>query len=652
MKVGRHPAGSRAAISHTGAMVGSDDVFDAVVRRAGVVRVTSIMELFAAAQALSLHVHPRAARLAVITNGGGPGVMAADRAADLGLELAELSLATTEALGKALPANWSHGNPIDLIGDADSERYRAAISACLADDGVDGVLTILTPQAMTDADDVARAVVAAAKGTPKPLIACWMGEESVAPARKLLQDAGIATFRSPDPAVEVFAHIAAFYQNQQSLIQTVGPLSHQAVPDLAAARRLIEAALAERRSVLSEAESKALLSAFHIPVAKAVIARTFEEAAQAAAAIGYPVAMKIYSPDISHKSDAGGVRLNLANLDDLRESHRIMLAEVARKRPQARLMGVTIEPMITRPNRRELLVGVVSDAVFGPAITFGAGGTMVEVHHDRSVALPPLNAFLAHDMMRRTRIFKALGAFRNLPPIAMPALEAVLLRVSEMVCELPWIEELDINPLLADENGVIALDARIAIRKLAPLRSRYAHMAIHPYPADLVEEWRAPDGSVVTLRPIRPEDAQIEQEFVKGLSAESRYSRFMNTLRELTPAALIRFTQIDYDREMALIAVQNQDGREEEIAVARYIANPDGDTCEYAIVVANAWQGKGLGRRLLEMIIKVAHARGFKALTGYVLASNASMLALCETLGFKIGADSADAKTRQVTLTL
>jgi acetyltransferase len=651
MKVGRHPAGSRAAVSHTGAIVGSDDVFEAVVKRAGVVRVRSVGQLVAAAQALSSHVRPRGNRLAVVTNGGGPGVMAADVAADLDLPLAELSPLTVDSLRDALPSNWSHGNPVDLIGDADSARYRAAVSACLADDGVDGLLTILTPQAMTDAEDVARAVVESARGSSKPLIACWMGEAHVASARKILTDASIPTFRTPDPAVEMFAHVSAFYRNQQALLQTPGPLARGPAPDLRGARMVIEAALGDRRKVLTEMESKALLAAFHIPIAKTAISRSAQEAVLLAEQFGFPVAMKIDSPDVTHKSDVGGVRLNLGDAQSVRSAYQDIVDQVKRKRPGARVNGIAIEPMMVRSNGRELMVGVKRDAVFGPAITFGAGGTAVEVHRDRSVALPPLNAFLVADMVRSTRVSKLLGAFRNLPPADMKALEAVLLRVSEMVCELACIDELDINPLIVDETGAVVVDARVVVRDAPPMR-RYAHMAIHPYPVDLVTTWQPREGPPITLRPIRPEDAEMEQAFVKGLSDQSRHFRFMNSLRELTPAMLARFTQIDYDRELAIIAVQETEGREAELGVARYVMNPDGETCEFAIVVADEWQGKGLARRLLEMLIDVARSRGLKAIMGHMLSMNQPMIKLAENLGFTISEAADDPTTRRATLAL
>ncbi|HEY6241701.1 MAG TPA: bifunctional acetate--CoA ligase family protein/GNAT family N-acetyltransferase, partial [Burkholderiales bacterium] len=652
MKVGRHPAGSRAAVSHTGAIVGTDDVFDAAVKRAGVVRVSSIGQLVAAAQALESRVRPQGSRLAVITNGGGPGVMAADRAADFGLALAELSGATVEELRRVLPSNWSHGNPVDLIGDAGADRYRAAVAACLADEGVDGVLTILTPQAMTDAEEIARVVAETARGAAKPLIGCWMGEASVAAGRKILQEAGIPVFRTPDPAVEMFAHLAAFYRNQRLLLQTPGPLAHQAAPDRRGAVFVIESVLAQGRKLLSETESKAVLAAFRIPIARTVLAHSANDAMLMAQEIGFPVAMKIDSPDITHKSDVDGVRLNVASAEAAFTAYQEMLAAVHKRSPSARLAGVAVEPMIARPHGRELMIGVMRDSVFGPAITFGAGGTMVEIQRDRAVALPPLNAFLVGDMIQGTRVAKLLGAFRDKPAIDMQALEAVLLRVSEMVCELPWIDELDINPLIVDEEGAVAVDARIVVRDSPPLRNRYAHMAIHPYPADLTSVLRLSDGSQVTLRAIRPEDADMEQGFVRNLSQNSRYFRFMNTVRELTPAMLIRFTQIDYDREMAFVAVREEGGREIEIGVARYVTNPDARTCEFALVVADESQGKGLGRRMLERLIEVARWRGLRTMVGHVLAGNQPMLGLCRKLGFKIADHPEDTAVRRAVLDL
>ncbi len=649
MKVGRHPAGSRAAVSHTGAIVGLDDVFDAAVRRAGVVRVLSIGELVAAAQALASHIHPGGSRLAVITNGGGPGVMAADRAGDLGIPLAKLSESTLESLRRALPAHWSHGNPVDLIGDADPGRYRAAVAACLADEGVDGLLVILIPQAITDAADAAQAVIEAVAGSSKPVIACWMGEVSVKAGRALLAKAGIPVFRTPDPAVEIFAHIAAFYENQRSLLEVAAPLTGLAPADIATAAGIIATALAEERTLLNEAESKQVLSAFHIPVAKASTAHSGEEAVRLAEEFGYPVALKIDSPDITHKSDVGGVHLNVISAAAVRRGYREMLERVALERPQARIKGVIVEPMVSKANGRELLLGVIRDPVFGPAITFGLGGIAVEVHRDRSVALPPLNAELAADMVKRTRVSRMLGAFRRMPAADMQAIVDTLLRVSEMVCELPEIEEMDINPLIADEHGVVAVDARIVLRRNEASAKRYAHMAIHPYPAQLSQEIRLSDGTPLTIRPIRPEDAALEQEFVRGLSESSRYLRFMNAVRDLSPAMLARFTQIDYDREMAFIALQHTPGPGLQVGVVRYFPNPDGSSCEFAVVVSDAWQGKGLGRILLTLLLDAARESSLTMMVGYVLSHNHGMLDLCAHLGFSIGDDASDPGVKRVT---
>jgi len=652
MKVGRHPAGSRAAVSHTGAMVGADDVFEAAVRRAGVVRVRTIGQLVAAAQALSSNVRPRGDRLAVITNGGGPGVMAADRASDLDIPLAELSSTTAEALKRALPSNWSQGNPIDLVGDADAERYRTALAACLADPGVDGVLVILAPQAMTAPQEVARAVIECAKTSDKPLLTSWMGEEQVAPARRLLAAQGIPTFRTPDPAIEMFAHVSAFYRNQRMLLQTPGPLSHHAEPDAAGARLVIDAALAERRTVLSEMESKAVLAAFHVPIAKAVRGHSANEAMLIAQETGFPVVMKIDSPDITHKSDVGGVRLNIANAQAAQDAYREMTDGLKRLRPDARLSGVIVEPMVARPNGRELMIGVVHDPVFGPAITFGTGGTAVEVHADRAVALPPLNGMLIEELIRGTRASRLLGSFRQMPAVKRDALETVLLRVSEMVCELPAIREMDVNPLLADEAGAIALDARIVVGHPGAALPRYGHMAIHPYPAHLVSEWTAPNGGRVTVRPIRPEDAEIERQFVKQLSPEAKYFRFMGTVRELSSQMLARFTQIDYDREMALIAVATKDGHDEEVGITRYITNPDGSSCEFAIVVDDEWQMHGLGRYLMTQLIEIARSRRLATMSGDILTANQPMLALAASLGFVIGEVPGEAGLRRAVLAL
>lgn len=652
IKVGRHDAGSRAVISHTGALVGSDDVFDAALRRAGVVRVESIGGLFSAAKSLASPHKYSGNRLAIITNGGGPGVMAIDRAVDVGVSVASLSPETVERLNQVLPTIWSHNNPVDIIGDATPQRYRDAVGICMEDPGVDGVLVILTPQAMTQPLEVAQLLVQDEGTFSKPLLTCWMGAAQIMDGRAQFAQAGIPSFNTPEAAVEAYSYITAYYRNQRLLAQVPAPLSHRDAPDVAGARMVIESVLAERRKVLSEMESKALLSAFHIPVANTVVARSPGEALLLAEQFGFPVAMKINSPDITHKSDAGGVKLNLMNAAAVRAAYNETIEEVKRNRPDARVDGIAIQPMVSKPNGRELMVGVISDPIFGPVISFGAGGTAVEVLGDRAIALPPLNGFLARELIGGTRVAKLLSSFRHMPPVQMEALESLLLRVSEMVCELPWLREIDINPLIVDEHGLLAVDARVVVDYAPVSADRYAHMAIHPYPTHLVTHWLLPDGTDVTIRPMRPEDAAIEQEFVRHLSEETKYFRFMHAVQELSEDMLVRFTQLDYDRELALIAVTEEKGRDVEIGVCRYAINPDGESCEFALVVGDQWQHKAIGHRLMGSLIDAARSKGLKTMEGEVMASNHEMLKLVGTLGFTIATSHEDSSIKKITKVL
>ncbi len=654
IKVGRNPTGSAAALMHTGAMVGEDAVFDAALRRSGAVRLYNIGQMFAAASALFTHFHPRGDRLLLMTNGGGPAVMAADRAADLGIPLAQLSDGTVAKLNEFLPPAWSRGNPVDILGDADAERYGRTLTTVLEDANVDGVLVIMTPQALTSPSDVAHTVIEIDKKADKPILACWIGREMVLDARRMFIDAGVPSLRTPEPAVELFSQISAYYKNQKLLVQTPSSLSHLKAPSIESARLVIETALSERRKVLNEMESKALLAAFRIPIAQTVVARSATEAMVLAEEIGLPVVMKIDSPNITHKADSGGVRLNLNNLAAVRAAYQEILDNVRKSNPEAIINGVAIEPMISKPNGRELMVGSTRDAVFGPVVTFGEGGNRVDVHRDRSVALPPLNPYLARDLIRSARIAPMLGEFRTMPPADMQALEFVLLRVSEMICELPWIRELTINPLIVDENGAVAVDARIVVDNVAPGADRYAHMAIHPYPSHLISSWQS-EGQEVTIRPIKPEDADIEVEFVRKLSPQTKYFRFMNTVRELPPAMVVRLTQIDYFREMAFVAtVAREEGEsgEREIGVCRYAVNPDGESCEFAVVVADEWQHRGLARKLMGILIETARDRGLKFMNGVFLAENERMLRFVQNLGFVLSNDPEDNTVKLGVLTL
>jgi len=637
VKSGRNESGTRAAVSHTGALVGADHVFDAAIQRAGAVRVSSVSQLFAAAHLLASGTRVEGPRLAIVTNGGGPGVMAADRAQELGVPLATLTSATIGKLEQALPGHWSHSNPVDVLGDADPERYGKAIEAVLNDSEVDGALVMLTPQSMTDPGASAEAVSTEAIKSSKPVLTCWMGAKLVEEGRRHFAEAGIPQFRSPETAVEAFGYLACYRRNQKALLQAPGPLSRQKLPDVEGARLIIEHALSQRCRTLSSAEAKAVLRAFHIPASPSINVTSAADALVAAESLGLPVAMKINSPDITHKSDVGGVRLNIREPRSVRTAFREMVDNVQAQCPDARIDGVIIEPMLSRPHAREIMIGIVHDPVFGPIISFGTGGTAVEVFADTNVALPPLNEYLSRQLIKGTRADRFLKAFRNLPPANQKKLIDVLQRVSEIACELPEVKELDINPLLVDENDVIAVDARIVVAAPPSSTARYGHMAIHPYPVELVSRWQLPDGTDITVRPIRPEDANLEQAFVQNLSPESRYFRFMQSLDSLSPLMLARFTQIDYDREMALIAVLKEHTSDARfVGVARYVGNPDRHSCEFALTVSDDWQKHGIGRELMRRLMEIARDRGIEVMEGEVLTNNTKMLRLCERLGFRV----------------
>lgn len=649
LKVGRHEIGSRAAATHTGAMIGSDDAFDAALERAGVVRAMTFGQLFAAASILSSGKRVRGNRLAIVTNGGGPGVLATDRAEDLGVEIAVLDSGTIEKLDKTLPPYWSHSNPVDILGDSPPEKYGDAVEACLKDPNVDGVLALLTPQAMSRPQQAAQAVIDAAnKYKGKLVVACWMGEERVREARDTFSSNNIPSFLTPERAIEAFAYLSRYQRNHQLLLQTPGPLTDSRLPDVEGARMIIDAVLEEGRTMLSDTESKAILNAFHIPCTPTLEARTPTEALVLAESLGFPVVMKVSSPQISHKSDVGGVKVNILNAPDLRSTFKSLIEEAQRVKPDAEIRGVTIEPMAASADARELMVGVKRDPVFGPVIAFGAGGTMAEILRDNAIAIPPLNPVLAQRLIDRTRVTRLLGPFRKMEAVDKTAVENVLLRVSEMVCELPHIQEMDINPLFADKNGVIVVDARITVKRPSTSPVPYSHMAIHPYPSHLVRNGYLSDGTPMIIQPIRPEDAEIEQEFVRCLSPEARYFRFMRAIDELTPEMLVRFTQLDFSREMALIAVINEKGKRKQIGVARYSVNPDGRSCEFALAVSDQHRGHGIGSQLMDGMMEAARGHGVRVIEGEVLANNRRMLSLMKELGFSISISPEDPSIRRV----
>jgi acetyltransferase len=653
MKAGHSLEGRGSLAFHTGSLVGGDDVFDAAMRRAGVLRIRDFGQLFSAASTLGAGVRIHGRRLGVVTNAGGPGQLAADRAVDRFLSVAGLEDATLAQLQKLLPPSNSTGNPVYVRGDASAQVYAQAAQACLQDREVDVLLAILTPFALTDADQFATELITVAQAQRKPVFTCWMGGAAVTTSRQRFAENRIPTFPTPEAAVDAIAALALFTANQEQLLQVPAPLGPASTPDRATAQRLLDAARAADNEWLNPADSKELLAAFGIPVIRSRPAYSATEAVQVAEAIGFPVAMKILSPDIAHKSDVGGVRLGRTDARSVRDGYENMLRDVAVARPDARLEGVLIEPMYVERHGRELMIGAVRDPVFGPAISFGLGGTMVEVIRDRAVALPPLNPYLARDLIRRTRASLALQPLRGAPAAAQDAIEDMLLRVSEIVCELPDVGAIDINPVIVTAGGAIAVDARIGVLPVPQPQRLYRHMAIHPYPSALEFPLDLPDGQQATIRAIRPEDAELERDFVHRLSEQSRFLRFMFGLQDLSPAMLSRFTQIDYDRELALIVVVRlPDGAEQQIGVARYITLPDEETCEFAIVVSDEWQGKGVARRLFQRLIDVARERRIKVMTGITLRENSRMIDLSRSLGFATRSDTDEPELVRMTLAL
>lgn len=642
MKSGRSSSGTRAAATHTGALLGSDDVFDAVLRRAGAVRVSSFANFFSAAATLQAGVRTKGDRLAIVTNAGGPAVMAADSAADKGVRLATLSPATMARLSAALPPHWSHANPVDILGDASPERFASTALACLDDDGADALLVILTPQAMTQPEQAAGRIVTLAAKTRKPIFTVWMGEASVASSRDAFRAAKIPTYRTPEAAVEGFATTLAYHENQRLLLETPAPLAARETPDIEGAQMIVESALAEHRQNLTLTESKAVLAAFRVPILQSIPARDASEALLAAEELGFPVALKIDSPDTTHKTDVGGVQLDICGARELPAAVNQLMDRVKKAAPQAVIRGVLVEKMAPRGSARELMIGVASDPVFGPVIAFGLGGTMVEIVRDRAIGIPPLNRYLAQKLIASARAAACLGPFRGSPPVDQSLIEDVLLRVSEMICALSALQELDINPLLASENQVLAVDARIVVRRRPASERDYGHMAIQPYPARQVRHWELADGTLVTLRPIRPEDAAIERQFVNALSDQSKYFRFMHAMSDITPEMLSRFTQIDYDREMAFIAVLGASPNERQIGVARYFVDPFDEACEFAVVIADDWRGKGLGAQLLRTLIESARLKGVRRMYGAVLAENLNMLKFAAKAGFQVSENPDD----------
>jgi len=655
VKSGRGATGAKAALSHTGALAGSDVAYEAAFRRAGLLRVRELDDLFSAAEILARHPQLTGDRLAILTNGGGAGVLAADRLAELNGRLADLSERRTAALNAVLPPTWSHGNPVDIIGDADPVRYARALEVLLDEPGSDAVLVMNCPTALASSTAVAEAVVSTldlrkATGKPgKPVLTSWLGDEATRSARRLFAARGIASFATPAQAIDGFMQLVGYARAQEQLMRTPPSLPEHLGLETETANTAIAAVLAEGRSVLSEVEAKGVLGAYGIPVVPTDVARSPPEVGTVAArwiAEHGACVVKILSDEISHKSDVGGVRLDLERADEAEHAAEDILKRVARLEPQARVKGFTVQPMIRRPHALELIAGMSVDATFGPLLMFGAGGTAVEVIRDTAHALPPLDLNLAHDLIRRTRVSRLLQGYRDRPAADERAIAEVMVRLGYLVARHPEIHEIDINPLLADEKGVIALDARISIAN--PAVHPRVPMAIRPYPSEWVTEAHVEPVGALRIRPIRPEDEGLYAAFFPRLTPEDQRLRFFTARPDLSHRFLARLTQIDYAREMAFVAIGKATG--ELLGVARFIADPDYSQGEYAILVRSDLKGRGLGWRLMQHLIAYARAEKLEQLYGSVLADNTTMLQMCRELGFRIEPEPGDATVRRVVL--
>ena len=679
VKAGRAPAGAKAAASHTGALAGSDIVFDAAVRRAGMLRVATLADLFTAAETLARAKPFRGDELAIMTNGGGAAVLAADALALGGGKMAALSAESLQAMDAFLPDTWSKANPVDIIGDAPIERYVQTLSVLLKDPSAQALLFMHAPTAIVPSADIARAVVPMMQAARQPVLGCWLGGDAVAEARRIFVDAGIPSHDTPEQAVAAFLQLADFHCHQALLTQTPDSVPREFTPDRAAARRIIDDALADGQSLLSESQAKNLLAAYGVPVVATHVVSNVDAADKAARQLGFPAVLKILSPDISHKSDVGGVALNLPSSKALRAAAQHMLQRVRESAPEARLEGFTVQAMVRRPGAFELIVGMSTDPVFGPVILFGQGGVAVEVIADRAVALPPLNLPLARDLVSRTRVARLLAGYRDRPPIAHDALHLVLMQVSQLVCDCPEVAELDINPLLADGQGVVALDARV---KLAPVGSvaegvagaaagasgqdSASRLAIRPYPVELEETATLAEQDLL-LRPIRPEDEPRLKAFFTAARPQDLRLRFFQARRELAHSELARYSQLDYDREMAFIALaqgglgqaqvsgeragQDMDAQAPMLGDVRVSTDPDNLRAEFALMVAADWQRRGLGRLLMNKMIAYLRQRGTATLVGECLRDNLGMRALALDLGFKVKL-SDDGRSMALTLAL
>ena len=649
LKSGRSRAGAAAASSHTGALAGEDVIYDAAFKRAGIQRVDTISELFDCAELMAKQALPAGPGLGIITNGGGPGVMAADALSAHGIEPVALSPETLQKLNDILPPFWSRSNPVDILGDASPERWKRAMDTCLSAREIYALVIIFVPQALSSGTGVAQAVAELIRSRPcPPIFAVWMGGESVEEGRRILNREGIPTYDTPERAVAAFVNMYAYKCNLE-LLQEIPPRMPQALTfDLKKAREIVEEALNSRSTLLTEVESKALLNAYGIPVNPTEVAENEDQALSLARSLGYPLAMKIHSRDISHKSDAGGVQLNLRSEEDVQNAYREILKNAESYDPKAEILGVSIQPM-AEPYDYEVILGSKRDPLFGPVILFGMGGIMTEILKDQAIALPPLNRLLARRLMESTKVYRMLKGYRNRPPARLDLLEETLIRLSQLVSDFPEITELDINPMILGGDRILAVDGRVVIKPSKVLSPH--HLLISPYPNQYEITTTTQGGGALFVRPIKPEDAPLLVDLFDSLSEETIYYRFFSPLKSLSHKMLVVFTQIDYDQDMALVAMDASESEEKILGVSRLMRKPGGMEAEFAVVVRDAWQGKGIGATLMKHLLFIAEKQSLNAVWGTILPQNRQMLKLAEKMGFEICRDPQE-QTYEVRMDL
>lgn len=652
LKSGKSAESAKAAASHTGSMTGEDNVYDAAFKRAGIVRVKNISDLFNCAEALGKQPLPRGPNLAVITNAGGPGVMACDEIINLGGKLGMLSDETIEKLNSVLPPHWSKSNPIDLLGDADARRYEAATQVCFEDENVDGLLIIYTPQGGSDPLEIAEKILGICKkmNRSKTTLTSFMGYEDVEKANHFLTENGVPTYSTPEQAVVTYMYMYHYRRNLELLYETPLELPVDSAPPKQPLISIIQNAQRENRIILTEVESKSFLEYYNIPVVKARIARTIDEAIMSAARTGYPVVLKILSPQIVHKTDAGGIRLDINSESELRISFDDIIQKAKKFNPDARILGVSVQQMIKKKGT-ELIIGSKTDSIFGPVILFGRGGIDVEIYKDTAVGLVPLNQTLARRMMEETKIYQLLKGYRNLPAANIKLLEEIIMRFSHMLVDFPQLKEFEINPLLINENEAFALDARGVIKMEQTPTKPHEHLVISPYPEKYKTFWKLRNGKTVTLRPIKPEDEPLWLDMFHSFSEESIRFRLLETIK--VPVAheiSVRYCNIDYDRELAIVAETEEGDHRKMLGVVRLIIDPADRTGELSFIVADTWQGQGLGSKMVDYMIEISKDKNLETVYSFMLPENYRAINLLKEMGFTI--ESGDSGIQKATLRL